>query len=484
MFRLLRYFSITSLIAFIVVVIVLGVFYRQMAVNDLMALGESRNVALTQAFANSLWPQFAPFVASASGLSGDEIRARPEIAQLHQAVLAQMNGLQVVKVKVYNLDGLTVFSTQASQIGEDKSNNAGFIAARAGRVASELTHRDTFSAFEGVVENLDVLSSYIPVRRGSPSGPIEGVFEIYTDVTPLLQRIETTQRNIVIFVSLALALLYAALFLIVRRADAIIRRQYAEIKQAEAQAQEARQAAEDANRAKSEFVSFAAHELRLPLTSIRGYAELMLAGAVGSVTEAQANFLNIIRSNVERMVVLISDLADISRIESGHLRLEFGSVPIIEVVGDVVGSLRRQIEEKGQTLDVQVPPTLPPVWGDRTRLTQILGNLVSNAHKYTPQGGHITIRAEYNDQSPCAGALPVVHVAVQDTGLGISPEDQARIFQKFFRAQDAEARAAPGTGLGLNITKYLVEMHGGCIWFESQLRQGSTFHFTIPIQAV
>jgi hypothetical protein len=122
--------------------------YRRIAVSDLVALGESKNVALTQAFANSLWPQFAPFVASATGLSGDEIRAQPETAQLRQAVMALMQDLSVVKVKVYDLAGLTVFSTQASQIGEDKRTNAGFRAARAGKVASELTHRDTFSAFE------------------------------------------------------------------------------------------------------------------------------------------------------------------------------------------------------------------------------------------------------------------------------------------------------------------------------------------------
>ena len=193
MFKLLRYFSLTSLLTFVVISVLLGVFYRRIAVSDLVALGENKNVSLTRAFTNSLWPQFAPFVASATGRSGDALRAQPETAQLRQAVIALMQDLSVVKVKVYNLSGLTVFSTQASQIGEDKRTNAGFRAARAGKVASELTHRDTFSAFEETVENLDVLSSYIPLRRGGPTAPIEGIFELYSDVTPLLRH--TSRRK-------------------------------------------------------------------------------------------------------------------------------------------------------------------------------------------------------------------------------------------------------------------------------------------------
>jgi len=482
MFKLLRYFSITSLVAFIVVTVVLGELYRRTAVNDLVIMGESRNVALTHAFANSLWPQFAPFVDSAAGMSGDELRARPETAELQQAVAAQMMGTAVVKVKVYNLQGLTVFSTQASQTGEDKSTNAGYLSALEGKAASELTHRDTFSAFENTVENLDVLSSYIPIRRGGPSGSIEGVFEVYTDVTPLLQRINNTQRNIVIAVILILILLYAALFFIVRRADTIIQQQYAEIKQAEEAARQAKEAAEAANQAKTEFISFVAHELRLPMTSIRGYAELVLTGTAGAVNEQQANFLNVIRSNVERMVILISDLADISRIESGHFRLEFGAVSVADIVSEVTSSLHRQIEEKQQSLTVQIPGDLPQLAGDRTRLAQVLTNLLSNAYKYTPEGGQITICAAYEaDSAHCEGTLPVVHISVQDNGLGINSEDQQQLFQKFFRAADEEARTAPGTGLGLNITKYLVEAHGGCIWFESEYRKGTTFHFTIPL---
>ncbi len=237
-----------------------------------------------------------------------------------------------------------------------------------------------------------------------------------------------------------------------------------------------------ANLAKSEFVSFVAHELKNPMTSIKGYTELLAAGAVGQISEMQANFLNTIRSNVDRMATLVSDLNDQSKIEAGRLRLDFTAVEVSALVNEVLRSTKRQVEDKKQTVRVEIPASLPKVWGDRTRLEQILTNLVSNANKYTPEGGTIVIGAEADAHRwEAEGGGRVVHVWVRDNGIGINPEDQQKIFQKFFRSEDPKAREVSGTGLGLNITKSLVEMQGGRIWFESEFRKGTTFHFTIPV---
>ena len=237
-----------------------------------------------------------------------------------------------------------------------------------------------------------------------------------------------------------------------------------------------------ANLAKSEFVSFVAHELKNPMTSIKGYSELLAGGAVGPINEMQSNFLNTIRSNVERMSTLVSDLNDNSKIEAGRLRLDFKAMNVAELVDEVSRSSKRQIEDKKQTIQVELPAQLPPVWADRTRVGQVLTNLVSNAFKYTPESGVITVGAEdSNNLWDPEGASRVVHLWVRDNGIGISAEDQSKIFQKFFRSDDSKAREAPGTGLGLNITKSLVEMQGGRIWFESEYRKGTTFHFTVPV---
>lgn len=232
----------------------------------------------------------------------------------------------------------------------------------------------------------------------------------------------------------------------------------------------------------SDLLSFIVHELKNPMTSIKGYAELLAAGSVGPVNEMQVNFLNTIRANVERMSALLSDLNDDAKIEANDLRLEFKSVDLPNMVDEVVRSARRQLEEKHQTLELRLPPQLPLAWADSIRVGQILAHLVNNAHKYTPEAGKIVVGAEVlpNQLDP-NGARQVVHFWVQDNGIGIRPEDQAKIFQKFFRSDDPKAREVPGTGLGLNITKRVVEMMGGRIWFESEFRKGSTFHFTIPV---
>ena len=237
-----------------------------------------------------------------------------------------------------------------------------------------------------------------------------------------------------------------------------------------------------ANLAKSDFVSFVAHELKNPMTSIKGYTELLAAGSVGQVNEMQANFLSTIRSNVERMSALVSDLNDNAKIEANRLRLDFKPVEVGEVVDEVLRSTKRQVEDKRQSVELHLIPNLPQVWADRLRVGQVLTNLVSNAHKYTPEGGKILVGAEAtNNQWDPEGAKRVVHLWVRDNGIGINIEDQSKIFQKFFRSDDMKAREVPGTGLGLNITKSLVEMQGGRIWFDSEFRNGTTFHFTIPV---
>ena len=237
-----------------------------------------------------------------------------------------------------------------------------------------------------------------------------------------------------------------------------------------------------ANLAKSDFVSFVAHELKNPMTSIKGYTELLAGGAVGQINEMQTNFLQTIKSNVERMSILVSDLNDNSKIEAGRLLLEYKATQAADMVEEVVRTIKRQIEDKKQTLEIVTPPNLPRMWADRIRVGQVLTNLLSNAHKYTSEGGILQVGVEETaNQWDAEGAPRVIHLWVKDNGIGLKMEDQQKMFQKFFRSDDPKAREVPGTGLGLNITKSLVEMQGGRIWFESEYRIGTTFHFTIPV---
>jgi signal transduction histidine kinase len=229
-----------------------------------------------------------------------------------------------------------------------------------------------------------------------------------------------------------------------------------------------------ANDAKSQFVSIVSHELKIPMTSIRGYADLLKQGLVGEMNEKQLEFLRTIISNVDRMTALVSDLSDISRIETGRLRIEPAPVDIADTIREVLAQMKPQFDGRRQTVENGIAETLPRLHTDSQRLMQILTNLLSNANKYTPQGGTITLGASTE------GGL--VRFAVRDSGIGMTAQEQSRLFTQFFRGESAAVRDQPGWGLGLHVTKRLVEVLGGTIGVESQPGAGSTFWFTQPVE--
>jgi signal transduction histidine kinase len=232
-------------------------------------------------------------------------------------------------------------------------------------------------------------------------------------------------------------------------------------------------ALEEANEAKSEFVRTVSHELKIPMTSIKGYTDLLKM--VGPLNPQQEQFVATIHNNIERMSLLVSDLSDISRIETGQLKVDVRRLDLRALLPEALGGLRTEIEDRQQTLLLQLPADLPYVGGDEARLVQIISNLVSNAHKYSPAGSTITLSAQSEPGR--------VRVSVADQGYGISSADQARLFTQFFRSEEPQIREQTGWGLGLYITRRLIELMGGEISVQSETGQGSTFSFTVPVAA-
>ncbi|MBX3084216.1 MAG: GAF domain-containing sensor histidine kinase [Anaerolineae bacterium] len=225
-----------------------------------------------------------------------------------------------------------------------------------------------------------------------------------------------------------------------------------------------------ANQAKSEFVSVVAHELKVPMTSISGYADLM--AVAGAINERQEQFVKTIKNAVHKMKVLVNDLSDISRIETGNMRVNVEDVNVVEAVNSALESTLGEIEQRQHQLVVDLTPELPPVQADRDRLVQVLVNLTSNAYKYTPNGGHIYIRALVAPERRIA-------ISVQDSGVGMSAEQLANLGRKFWRADNGLEQS--GTGLGFAITRNLIELMKGTLDIQSQPGQGSVFTFTLPI---
>ncbi|MGH8071998.1 MAG: sensor histidine kinase [Candidatus Entotheonellia bacterium] len=228
----------------------------------------------------------------------------------------------------------------------------------------------------------------------------------------------------------------------------------------------------EVNQLKSEFVSLVSHELRTPLTAISGYLDLLLEDQSGEAAKSR-ELLSIVKRNTDRLVILLDDLLDLSRIESGKFELNLAAVDAMALIAEVVSLLQPQLEAKDQQLTVDQAEALPLVQGDADRIRRILINLLSNAHKYTPPGGHIWVTAHR--------LQGWVQIDVRDNGIGLSLDEQAHLFDKFFRAQQPATQEVGGTGLGLPITRLLVERHGGRITVTSAPGQGSTFSFTLPV---
>jgi signal transduction histidine kinase len=229
---------------------------------------------------------------------------------------------------------------------------------------------------------------------------------------------------------------------------------------------------EEASQHKSQFLANMSHELRTPLNAILGYTELMADGAYGEPSEKMLGILKRLEANGRHLLGLINDVLDLSKIEAGQLVLELSDYCVQDIAQTVRSTLEPLAADKKLAFKLELAPDLPPGHGDGRRLTQVLINLVGNAIKFT-DAGEVAIKAEANN-----GAF---YVAVRDTGPGISAADQANLFQEFQQADNAITRKKGGTGLGLAISKRIIEMHGGKIWVESQLGQGSTFAFSLPV---
>ncbi len=235
----------------------------------------------------------------------------------------------------------------------------------------------------------------------------------------------------------------------------------------------------EVERLKGEFVSSVSHELRTPLTPIKGFTELLLMGAAGPVNEAQKRTLMMIKDNVDRLTVLVEDILDISKIDSGRDRLNVQPMNVQVMLQQVLGSVKSRAKHvnREMTLSLEVKPDVPVIEADVAKFTRVMSNIIDNAFNYTPDGGSIEVRATYLPDTQR------VLISVKDSGVGIAPEFHEEVWKRFQRYEEHALQLdVAGTGLGLSIVKEMVEMHRGDVWFESELGKGTTFFVSLPIE--
>lgn len=587
-FQLVRYFTLTSLGMFLLAALALGLFLRQQsslfqtvqsqeaeffsevqsafakqqdeaARRDLLAIHENGNVNLTRLFANALWEKdFAPFVAVVSQIPvdhcraiadvkdeksgktvappekkacfqavGKQIMAMPAFKELDAKVFGSMKKSTVFKIKVFDLRGITVYSSEHAQIGDDKAFNKGWQSAMDGKPASELTHRDKFSAFEGVVENRDVIGSYLPVL-GPGTDKIVGVFEVYSDVTQFLKQINATSAKInetaaanqakasamsaengekieqagliaLAVVAGLMILLFGALYVIVRRADRVIVEQGEERERAQQHLAQAEKMA-----SLGQMVAGVAHQLNTPIAfsynnvsmamdALRGYElPLSVAGKLSAVvksTDSNRVMLNM-GSSRDRVTSINEYDLDIT----GPTEMLSDTLQGLDQMRELVENLRdftRLDRAKTARVDLNkglhtviyiaksVIPThvnvvedfgrLPEIDCNSSQLNQVFLNLINNAaHAIGNDEGQITV------SSRAEGGQIVVDVT--DTGAGIPADVLPHIWDNYFTTKPS----GEGTGLGLPIAKSIVEEHGGQISVKTEVGKGTTFTVRLP----
>jgi signal transduction histidine kinase len=232
---------------------------------------------------------------------------------------------------------------------------------------------------------------------------------------------------------------------------------------------------EAANRHKSEFLANMSHELRTPLNAIIGFSEVLQEKLFGELNEKQSEYTDDILTSGRHLLSLINEILDLSKVEAGRMELELATFDLPLAIDNARTFVRERATRHGIALDVAVDDRLGDFVGDERKIKQILLNLLSNAVKFTPEGGRIGIAARQADGG--------VEISVSDTGVGIAPEDQPKVFEEFRQVGSDYAHKVEGTGLGLTLAKKFVELHGGKIWVESEVGKGSTFTFTLPIHS-
>jgi signal transduction histidine kinase len=396
----------------------------------------------------------------------------------------------VVGARLVGPDGKITYAVLHRLIGTRPSYEASLDDVMHGAFMRRVTHTPTWWG----KPNVKVVQTLLPVRSASSMRPL-GALELDQDYRAVTIGTGSARLQLALVLGLALLVLYVSLFPILGRVTRQLeerKRRLSQLAEERGRLLEAERAARteaeavqrllaeqnerlrELDRLKDEFVSLVSHELRTPLTSIRGYIELLLDDDERPTADRHRRYLEIVDRNSERLLELVSDLLFLAQIEAGKLAIERGQVDLSKIVEECIETSSPVADSRGIELSAQIE-RVPRLEGDRARLAQVLDNLVSNGLKFTESGGRVEVRLRARDGTAV--------LEVEDTGVGIPVEEQEHLFERFFRSSSATENAIPGTGLGLTITKAIVERHRGRIEIESAENAGTTVRVRLPLEA-
>ncbi|HDN79304.1 MAG TPA: hypothetical protein ENG33_02405 [Chloroflexi bacterium] len=465
-FNLTLYLSITTLIAVILLTLCITYFFGHKLTESIMVVSERYALNIARGIGFQIFRDFTLPLR----LRGETVNLQDpsQLRLLHRVVRDNLSGFGIEHLDIYDETGKVIYSTDVKRIGWIEADDPHIEQALKGEIVSFVETRSIKLPI-GKTREISTIVTCVPIglKKGEQERVerFKGIFCLRQDITPLRIFLLRTKATIVGGILAFMALFFAVLLLIARSADNIIRRQTETIRRKN-------QELEELEKLKRDLINMIVHDMKNPLTAITGNIDLVLEGIGGEVQPRQREFLKRAQLNGQRLLAMISNLLDISKMEEGKLVLEKAPFNLREVVDEVVADSMAIAVEEDKEITVDIPEGLPPLNADREMIRRVLANLVSNAIKHTFEGGHIKIAARMKGEE--------MWISVQDDGEGIPPEYHQKIFEKFARVKEKKLGYKTDTGLGLAFCKLAVEAHGGRIWVESEVGKGSTFTFTIP----
>ncbi len=464
-----KIFAAIGAAIFLVAASLFGYFNWTRSVSQLTALGEDYNATLATALSNAARGALAPLLRASVTMHGEDLTRDPRTAALRAAVLDLAAGTRVAKIKIYDTNRLTVFSTDPSQISEEPGLDPRLRAALAGRTVSEIEYGEDFIDFGGKRAEADLLSSYLPIRAAD--GQVIGVFEVDTEVTKLSAEIVATEVFNFAILLLCFGAIYGLSLATVAAGSRMVARKHKEnLELAAAMAR-----AQAADRAKSEFLANMSHEFRTPLNAIIGFSEIIKDQSFGPIKPSRyRDYVVDIHKSGQCLLDIIDQVLDLVKIEAGSLQPVLSEVDPARLIDAAVTRIRGQAEAAEVNLTLRLTQELPSISTDPRRLNQVLNGILSNAIKFTPQGGRVSVRARWNQ------AADRIEISIADTGIGIAPADIPVTLAPFGRIDGAANSKYPGAGLGLPLAKRFTELLGGEIEIQSRLGQGTEVILRLP----
>ena len=446
--------------------------YHYVAVENFEAIRAEQNIQLARALSNTIIDDVDGLRALAATHSWAELQVSSEIDSFGASLESELDQLQVYELNIFDPSGLVLYSTDRQRVGAKILMNQGVELAAAGEEVSAIVRRDSFNAFDRMIEDRDMIESYLPLVN--QSGDIIGVFEIHSDVTAFFERLLETQRTVVIGVGVALLLLYSLLLIWFWRSDHQLFAGTAPRRSSRHRSNES----DLVNRAKSEFVATISHEIRTPLNAVLGMTDLL---NLTNLTRKQREYIHTIQSSGDMLISMIDNFLDFSHLESGDIEIQTSEFDVMDLMERVLHIMGHSASAKSLELVGDIRHDLDlRVSADKRRLQQILINIVSNSVKFT-EAGEVIVEVSAIEEKNQSLRL---QFKVTDTGPGIDEVTREGLFAAFASGVRPASTQRYGSGLGLTISKRLLDSMGGSIDIRAGDHGGTEVEFEVPVTRV